>query len=47
MFNSVKVPRLSVIVPNDVFANTTLTPISGALVSDEMTKPETLPVVPG
>ena len=47
MFNSVKVPRLSVIVPNDVFAKTTLTPISGVLVSDAMTKPETFPVVPG
>lgn len=40
-------PRLSVTVPNDVLANTTLTPISGALVSDELTTPETLPVVPG
>ena len=28
------------------YANTILTPISGVLVSDEMTKPETLPVVP-
>ena len=33
-------------VPNDVLANTILTPISGTLVSDEMTTPETLPVVP-
>ena len=31
---------------NDVLAKTTLTPISGALVSDELTTPETLPVVP-
>ena len=47
IFKRVNIPELSVTAPSDVLDNTTLTPISGIPVSEDLTVPVIFPDVPG
>ena len=47
IFKRVNIPELSVTAPSDVLASTTFTPISGLLVSEDLTVPVIFPDVPG
>ena len=47
IFKRVNSPELSVTAPSDVLTSTTFTPISGLLVSEDLTVPVIFPDVPG